>query len=76
MVVELSNLKRSYIHSRSNLARGSDQSEWLEPHQCVQQVEHSQNDFATITDLFRAIRINVLLRTRYVDLYSHQIDIY
>ncbi|GAB9463129.1 hypothetical protein Gpo141_00000602 [Globisporangium polare] len=48
----------------SNLPAESVAKDWLEPRECVLQVVHVQHHLESIHELFCAIRINIILRSR------------
>jgi hypothetical protein len=50
---------------RSKLPHGSVSDEWLGPQECVDLVQRFRGDVERVHDLFLAIRINVMLRSRY-----------
>lgn len=57
-------LKRMLTHRNKLSEETGKHQEWLEPHQCVEQIVQLRHEISPVSDLSRAIRINVLLRDR------------
>lgn len=50
--------------SRSNQSTEIVEKEWLDPRECVSLVQELQQNHEHIHDLFRAVRINMILRSK------------